>query len=229
MSARILVVEDEYKVAEALREGLEGEDYEVAVAGTCAVASRLLADGAVDVVLLDLTLPDGDGLDLLKAVRERGKDVSVLALTARDGLDDRVLGLDCGADAYLTKPFAFSEVLAYTRALLRRGRAVEPNRLAIADLEMDVATRTVVRAGQPVELTRCEFQLLKCLLEHEAEVVSRETLARDVWPDTVRSETLDNVMDVHVARLRRKIDAGHAVKLICTVRGVGFVLREQSS
>jgi two-component system, OmpR family, copper resistance phosphate regulon response regulator CusR len=223
---RILVVEDERKVANALREGLEGERYEVLVERTGEGAFFRITTEQFDAVLLDLTLPGRDGLEILKAVRERGIKTPVLVLTARDTLQDRVVGLDAGADDYLVKPFAFTELLARLRALVRRGRAAEPPRLAIGDLDMHLITREVTRGGNRVELTVREFELLEYLLRHQGQVVSRETLARDVWKETARTTPLDNVIDVHIARLRRKVDADQAAKLIHTVRGVGFVLRE---
>ena len=223
---RILVVEDELKVANALREGLEGERYEVLVERTGEGAFFRITTEQIDAVLLDLTLPGRDGLEILKAVRERGIRTPVLVLTARDTLQDRVVGLDAGADDYLVKPFAFTELLARLRALVRRGRAADTPRLAVADLDMHLITREVTRGGRGVELTVREFELLEYLLRHQGQVVSRETLARDVWKETARTTPLDNVIDVHVARLRRKVDADQAAKLIHTVRGVGFVLRE---
>jgi len=179
-----------------------------------------------DLVLLDLTLPGRDGLQILRTMREKGVKTPVLVLTARDTLQDRVLGLDSGADDYLVKPFAFAELLARIRALVRRGRDSEVPRLGVADLTMDLITRKVMRAGQPVELTVREFELLEYLLRHQNQVVSRETLARDVWKETSRTTPLDNVIDVHVARLRRKVDHDQATRLIHTVRGVGFMIRE---
>jgi two-component system, OmpR family, copper resistance phosphate regulon response regulator CusR len=224
---RVLVVEDEPKVARALRDGLEGEGYSVVVERTGEGAFFRATTEAFDAILLDVMLPGRDGLQILAALRERGVKTPVLVLTARDTLDDRVRGLDSGADDYLVKPFAFAELLARIRALLRRGRAIDPLRLGIADLEMDVVTRKVARAGRAVELTAREFELLQYLLRHERQVVSRDTLARDVWNEASRSAPLDNVIDVHIARLRRKIDLDRPVKLIHTVRGVGFVLREE--
>jgi two-component system, OmpR family, copper resistance phosphate regulon response regulator CusR len=223
---RVLVVEDEQKVANALREGLEGERYEVVVERTGEAAFFRLNTEGFDAILLDLTLPGRDGLQILKAVRERGLKTPVLVLTARDTVQDRVAGLDSGADDYLVKPFAFAELLARIRALVRRGRAAESPRLGAGDLDMDLITRKVTRSARPVELTVREFELLEYLLRHHGQVVSRETLARDVWKETARSTPLDNVIDVHIARLRRKVDADYAVKLIHTVRGVGFMLRE---
>jgi DNA-binding response OmpR family regulator len=223
---RVLVVEDEQKVADALREGLEGERYAVIVERTGEDAFFRLTTEAFDLILLDLGLPGRDGLQILTTLRSKGVKTPVLVLTARDTLQDRVAGLDSGADDYLVKPFAFAELLARIRALMRRGRAADAPRLAVGDLSMDLITRKVMRGGQPVELTVREFELLEYLMRYEGQVVSRETLARDVWKETARTTPLDNVIDVHIARLRRKVDVDRPVKLIHTVRGVGFMLRE---
>ncbi|PYR21986.1 MAG: DNA-binding response regulator [Acidobacteria bacterium] len=223
---RVLVVEDEQKVAHALREGLEGEGYEVTLEHTGEGAFFRITTETFDVILLDLMLPGRDGLQILTTLRDRGVKTPVLVLTARDALDDRVKGLDSGADDYLVKPFAFAEVLARIRAVLRRGRVADALRLSAGDLEMDLETRKVTRGGRAVELTGREFELLQHLLRHERQIVSRDTLARDVWQESSRSAPLDNVIDVHIARLRRKIDLDQPVKLIHTVRGVGFILRE---
>jgi DNA-binding response OmpR family regulator len=223
---RILVVEDEQKVADALREGLEDERYDVEVERTGEGAFFRVNTETFDVVLLDLTLPGRDGLEILRALRQRRMETPVLVLTARDSLEDRVTGLDAGADDYLVKPFAFAELLARIRALVRRGRVADAPRLSVGDLEMDLVTRKVLRGGRPVDLTVREFELLEFLLRYQSQVVSRETLARDVWKETARTTPLDNVIDVHIARLRRKVDLEHNVKLIHTVRGVGFMLRE---
>jgi DNA-binding response OmpR family regulator len=150
----------------------------------------------------------------------------VLVLTARDTVQDRVVGLDAGADDYLVKPFAFAELVARIRALVRRGRSTEAPKLTVADLTMDLVTRKVARGARNVELTVREFELLEYLLRLQAQVVSREALARDVWKETARSTPLDNVIDVHIARLRRKVDTETDLKLIHTVRGVGFMLSE---
>jgi DNA-binding response OmpR family regulator len=223
---RVLVVEDEVKVANALREGLEGEHYDVVVERTGEGAFFRVTTETFDVVLLDLGLPGRDGLEILTALRQRGLKTPVLVLTARDSLADRVTGLDSGADDYLVKPFAFAELLARTRALVRRGRATETPRLVLAGLEMDLVTRRVSRDGRQVDLTVREYELLEYLLRYHGQIVSRETLARDVWKETSRTTPLDNVIDVHIARLRRKVDNDDAAKLIHTVRGVGFMLRE---
>ena len=223
---RILVVEDEQKVGDALREGLEDERYDVVVERTGEGAFFRVNTETFDVVLLDLTLPGRDGLEILRALRQRRMETPVLVLTARDSLEDRVTGLDAGADDYLVKPFAFAELLARIRALVRRGRVADAPRLSVGDLEMDLVTRKVLRGGRPVDLTVREFELLEFLMRYQSQVVSRETLARDVWKETARTTPLDNVIDVHIARLRRKVDLEPGVKLIHTVRGVGFMLRE---
>ena len=223
---RVLVVEDEQKVANALKEGLEGEAYDVIVERTGEGAFFRVNTETFDIILLDLGLPGRDGIEILAALRQRGLKTPVLVLTARDSLTDRVQGLDAGADDYLVKPFAFAELLARLRALVRRGRASESPHLQLGDLHVDLITRKVTRASAPVELTVREFELLEFLMRHPAQVVSRETLARDVWKETARTTPLDNVIDVHIARLRRKVDFEHQVKLIHTVRGVGFMLRE---
>jgi two-component system, OmpR family, copper resistance phosphate regulon response regulator CusR len=223
---RVLVVEDEQKVANALKEGLEGETYDVIVERTGEGAFFRVNTETFDVILLDLGLPGRDGIEILAALRQRGLKTPVLVLTARDSLTDRVQGLDAGADDYLVKPFAFAELLARLRALVRRGRSSESPRLQVGDLHVDLITRKVIRAGTLVELTVREFELLEFLMRHHAQVVSRETLARDVWKETARTTPLDNVIDVHIARLRRKVDFEHPTKLIHTVRGVGFMLRE---
>jgi len=223
---QILVVEDERKVAKALKEGLEAERYHVTVAHTGEEGFFLLNSQTFDLVLLDLMLPGRDGFEIVKTLREKGLQIPVLILTARDTVDDRVLGLDSGADDYIVKPFAFPELLARIRALLRRGRIGQVLRLKLADLDMDLVTHKVTRSGGTIELTAKEFELLEYLLRNQGHVVSREMLARDVWEETTRATPLDNVIDVHMARLRRKMDDSFDKKLLKTVRGVGFVLRE---
>jgi DNA-binding response OmpR family regulator len=203
---RILIIEDEKKVANALREGLEAEHYEVATAATGEEGFFLASQGSFDLLLLDLMLPRRDGIDVLTTLRKCGNQTPVLVLTAKDTVEDRVVGLDQGADDYLTKPFAFSELLARIRALLRRGRLDQLLKLQHEDLEMDLVTHKVSRATQCLELTTKEFDLLEYLLRHSGSVVSREMLARDVWHATIRATPLDNVIDVTIARLRRKID-----------------------
>lgn len=225
---RILIVEDEAKVARALKEGLEREQYVVVVAPTGEEGFYLVNAEEFDLVILDLMLPGRDGLQVLSTVRKRGLQTPVLILTARDAIEDRVLGLDKGADDYLVKPFAFPELLARVRALLRRGRTEQAPLLKLADLEMDVMAHKVRRGAQNLELTAREFELLEYLLRHKEQIVSREMLARGVWKEVARATPLDNVMDVHINRLRRKVDEPFERKLIHTVRGVGFVVREET-
>ena len=223
---RILVVEDEVKVARALKEGLEDERYEAVIAHTGEDAFFRINTEQFDVIILDVMLPGRDGLQILTSIRKHGIQTPVLLLTARDTLEDRVAGLNSGADDYLVKPFAFAELVARIRALLRRGRSVETLRLGVGDLDMDLVTRKVTRGGRAVELTTREFELLEYLLRHQSQVVLRDTLAREVWRETTRGTPLNNVIDVHIARLRRKVDLDQPIKLIHTIRGVGFMLRE---
>lgn len=223
---RILVVEDEAKVAKALCAGLSAERYDVRVAPTGEDAFFLLNSESFDLVLLDLQLPRRDGLEILSALRKRGVQTPVLVLTARDTVEDRVQGLDRGADDYLVKPFAFPELLARIRALLRRGRMDQVLKLRHVDLEMDLVTRKVARGSQVLELTAKEYDVLEYLLRHQGRTVSREMLAHEVWQVSARATPLDNVIDVTIARLRRKVDDAFPTKLIHTIRGVGFVLGE---
>lgn len=223
---RILVVEDERKLAQVLASALEAEHYEAVVAPTGEDGFYRLNAEQFDLVVLDLMLPGRSGLEILQTLRNRRVDTPVLILTARDGVDDRVTGLDLGADDYLVKPFALPELLARIRALLRRGRPAETLRLKAVDLEMDLVSRRVNRGERVLELTSREFELLEYLLRHQGHMVSREMLARDVWKETRRATPIDNVIDVQMARLRRKVDPNGGPRLIHTVRGLGFVLRE---
>jgi len=223
---RILVIEDEHKLAQALQESLASLHYQVRRAATGEEGFYLASTEPFDLVVLDLNLPGRDGIEVLRSLRRRGWKTPVLILTARDGLDDRVQGLDSGADDYLVKPFAFPELHARIRALARRGRADDGATLRCADLEMDRLARTVTRAGRNIELTTKEFELLEFLLRHQGHVVSREMLAHELWGERARAVPLDNVIDVHMARLRAKIDAPFAHALVRTVRGVGFSVQE---
>jgi len=222
---RILVVEDERKVAEALQEGLEAESYSVSLAYSGEEGFFRVSAEYFDLAVLDVMLPGRSGLEMLSTMRKQGIKTPVLLLTAKDTVHDRVLGLDAGADDYLVKPFAFPELAARIRALLRRGNPESRLRLAVDDLAMDLASHTVSRGTRELDLTAREFELLQYLLENKGEVVSRETIARDVWKDMTRHASLDNAIDVHMVRLRRKVDEGCRTKLIHTVRGVGFVLK----
>jgi DNA-binding response OmpR family regulator len=223
---QILVIEDEQKVARAVRQGLEAEGYQVTVAPTGEEGFFLATTRAFDLIVLDLMLPGRSGLEILDALRTQKCAARVIILTAKDAVEDRVLGLDTGADDYLVKPFAFPELLARIRALTRRGRPEQALKLKLADLEMDCVTKKVARGGRAISLTGKEFELLECLLRYQGHVVSREMLARDVWQSAERATPLDNVIDVHIARLRQKMDAPFKKKILKTIRGVGFVLGE---
>jgi two-component system copper resistance phosphate regulon response regulator CusR len=222
---RVLVVEDERKLAQILTSALQGEHYDVVVAPTGEDGFFRANAEAFDLVVLDVMLPGRNGLEILRTLRHRRIQTPVLILTARDGVEDRVLGLDLGADDYLVKPFALAELLARIRALLRRGRPSEVLRLKAADLELDLVTRRAARGDRPLDLTPREFELLEYLLRHQGHLVSREMLAHEVWKEPRRATPIDNVIDVQMTRLRKKVDADGA-RLIHTVRGVGFVLRE---
>ena len=223
---RVLVVEDERKLAQVVESALRAEHYDVVVAATGEDGFFRANAEVFDLIVLDLMLPGRNGLEILQTLRQRRIETPVLILTARDGVDDRVLGLDLGADDYLVKPFALPELLARIRALLRRGRPSDVFRLKAADLEVDLVARRVVRGDRSVDLTAREFDLLEYLMRHQGHLVSREMLARDVWKEPRRATPLDNVIDVQMTRLRRKVDVDGAPRLIHTVRGVGFVLRE---
>lgn len=224
----ILIVEDEPKIARALREGLEAALFDVVVATTGREGLRRALGTTYTLIVLDLTLPELDGLALLAALRRELVRTPVIVLTARDAVEDRVAGLEQGADDYLVKPFAFSELLARVRALLRRGRAQPTCKYSIRDLDVDPLRRLVSRAGTPIDLTLREFELLDYLLQHKNQIVPREMLARDVLRETTRGDTLDNVIDVHVSRLRRKLNA-RGPALIRTVRGVGFIVTDDDA
>ena len=222
----MLVVEDERKLAHVVSSALQAEHYDVVVAATGEDGFYRANAELFDLVVLDLMLPGRNGLEILQTLRQRHIETPVLILTARDGIEDRVLGLDLGADDYLVKPFALPELLARIRALLRRGRPSEALRLKAGDLELDLVARRASRGDRAVDLTGREFELLEYLLRHQGHLVSREMLARDVWKEPRRATPLDNVIDVQMARLRRKIDCDGTARLIHTVRGVGFVVRE---
>ena len=226
---RLLVVEDEVKLAQYLHKGLSENGHVVDLAHDGIEGRRLATGGEYDLVLLDLMLPGVDGFGVLSALRGAGKGTPVLMLTARDKVEDRVRGLEQGADDYLVKPFAFSELLARVGALLRRGAAasgVQPaTSLSLADLEIDLLARRAVRAQQRLDLTAKEFNLLALLLRRRGQVLSRTTLAEQVWDMNFDSDT--NVVEVAVRRLRAKLDDPFPAKLLHTVRGMGYVLEER--
>jgi two-component system, OmpR family, copper resistance phosphate regulon response regulator CusR len=226
---RVLVIEDEPKLAQAIAEGLEGNGYEVAIAESGENGIREMGHSSFDLVLLDVMLPRQGGLETLRELRRGGYRTPVLILTSRSSVEDRVRGLDAGADDYLVKPFAFPELLARVRALHRRAHPETSSVLQLADLRMDVSGRKAKRGDVPLDLTGREFDLLEYLLLNRGSVVSREMVARDVWKTTVRYTSLDNVIDVHIARIRKKLDDPFPVKLLHTVRGLGFVLRDEEA
>ena len=224
---RILVVEDEPKLATAVAQGLGEQGFAATIALNGEDAARQIEKQSFTLILLDLMLPGKSGLQLLRDLRRNGVTCPVLILTSRDAVEDRVQGLDAGADDYLVKPFAFPELLARIRALSRRTETkMAPTHMELADLRLELDGRRAFRDGNELELTPREFELLEYLLQHSRGVVSREMLARDVWKETSRFTPIHNVIDVQIARLRRKVDDPFKRKLLHTVRGIGFVLRE---
>jgi len=221
---RVLIVEDERKTREAIAEALRLEGWIAVEAGRGTEMISLLDQQAFDLVLLDWMLPGRDGLELLQHVRARGTQVPVLMLTARGGIDDRVIGLESGADDYLVKPFAVAELVARCRVLMRRTAMNPAETLQCGDLKLDPRTRSAVRSGEEIPLTPREVDVLAYLLRYQGQIVTREMLERDVWKQTHRYTSLDNVIDVQILRLRRKIDGEGVTKLIHTLRGVGYRL-----
>ena len=219
----LLIIEDEQKIREVLRRGLEEEGYAVEVAADGETGLELASAKAYELIILDLLLPGRDGLDICRMLRAQGTTIPVLMHTARDAVSDRVTGLDIGADDYLTKPFAFEELLARVRALLRRDRSARPAVLRVADLTLDPATRAVTRGERTVELTTREYQVLQLLMRHAGQPVSRAIIEERVWGSG--TDIGSNVVEAYIRLLRRKVDFGHATRLIHTVRGVGYVLK----
>lgn len=217
---RVFLVEDDVELAREVAAGLRGAGARVTVAGTFADGLQGARMDEQDVVILDVMLPGGTGFELCRALRARGDATPILMLTARDAVDDRVTGLDAGADDYLTKPFALEELLARVRALARRRPALAPRSVAMADLEIDLAARRVRRGDRPIELTTKEFALLECFALHPDEVLDRATITAHVWDDN--HDPFTNVLEVLVRRLRRKIDDDFEPKLIHTLRGAGY-------
>jgi DNA-binding response OmpR family regulator len=222
--ARVLVIEDQKKLLGTLQRGLQEEGYEVVTASTGEQGYYAATTEDFDAVVLDLMLPGRHGLHVLRDLRTNGFAKPVLILTARDTVEERVSGLDTGADDYLVKPFAFAELLARLRALLRRGVPARELFLRAADLEMDLLARRVVRGGVELDLTKREFELLEYLLRHRNTTVTREMIAREVWKDT--GGTLTNTIDVYVTLLRKKVERPGSQQLLHTVRGVGYALRD---
>jgi heavy metal response regulator len=221
---RILVVEDEQKMAAFIKRGLEEEGAAVDLAADGEEGLFQAAGSNYDLIILDISLPRLDGLEVCRRLRGERVSTPILLLTARDSIEMKVSGLDSGADDYLTKPFAFAELLARMRALTRRNRAEVNMRLEVGDLKLDPLTRRVTRDGRLIQLTSKEFALLECFMRHPDQVLSRTILAEKVWDETFDAFT--NVIDVYVNYLRNKIDRDFSPKLIHTVRGAGYVLRK---
>jgi two-component system copper resistance phosphate regulon response regulator CusR len=221
---RLLVVEDERKTGEYIRQGLTEAGFVVDLVHSGIDGAHHAITHDLDLVILDVNLPGLDGWTVLRKVREAGRTMPVLFLTARDHVDDRVRGLELGADDYLVKPFAFAELLARVRTLMRRGKAQEPEVLRAADLELNLMRRRVTRAGQRIDLTPKEFGLLELLLRRRGEVLPRSLIASQVWDMNFDSDT--NVVEVAIRRLRAKVDDGFDIKLIKTVRGMGYVIED---
>ena len=219
---KILIVEDEQKTGDYLKQGLSEAGFVADLARDGVDGLHLALADEYDLVVLDVMLPKLDGWQVLREIRHEGRHLPVLFLTARDQVEDRVKGLEFGADDYLVKPFAFSELLARVRALLRRGKTTEPEFFQIADLELDLLRRRVTRAGKRIDLTAKEFALLELLLRRQGEVLPRSLIVSQVWDMNFDSDT--NVIEVAVRRLRAKIDDDFEPKLIRTVRGMGYVL-----
>jgi heavy metal response regulator len=220
---RILVVEDEKKVAGFIKQGLEEEGYAIDVAPDGREGLAMALDGVHDLIILDINLPKLDGLSVLREFRQRRGQTPVLLLTVRAAIEDKVLGLDTGADDYLTKPFSFQELLARIRALLRRRVAAGPPRLQVADLTLDPARRLVSRGTDRIDLSTKEFALLDYFMRNPGRVLTRTMIAEHVWDYDF--DPMSNIIDVYVNYLRKKIDTGREPKLIHTVRGVGYVLQ----
>ncbi|PTY07328.1 DNA-binding response regulator [Opitutaceae bacterium EW11] len=229
MSSRVLVVEDEDKMRQSVVEGLQMEGWTILEVSDGDAATELLDRQGFDLVVLDWMLPGKNGLEVLRHIRSRGNTTPVLMLTVRESVNDRVTGLESGADDYLTKPFAFAELVARSRALLRRPSASGGNLLRCGDLQLDARARVAVRAGHQIPLTPREVDILEYLMRNQGQVVTREMLERDVWKQTRRFTSLNNVIDVQIMRLRRKVDGGFPERLIHTLRGLGYRLGKESA
>ena len=222
---RILVVEDEKKVARFIQQGLEEEHYTVDVANEGEEGEALAVKGSYDLLILDIMLPGKSGVEITRSVRAMGLSVSILMLTAKTATEDKVAGLDSGADDYLTKPFAFAELLARVRSLLRRGAAEKTTTLAISDLVLDTVTHRAQRGGKTIELTMKEYALLEFFMRNKERVLSRTIISEHIWD--YNFDTGTNLIDVYVNHLRNKVDVGFPRRLIHTVRGVGYVMKEE--
>lgn len=223
MVMRVLVIEDEQKMADLIKRGLEEEGMQVETAYDGETGAAAAKSGNHDLIILDLGLPGRDGMEVMRELRESGLATPILILTAQDSTEMKVTGLDTGADDYITKPFAFAELLARIRALLRRTHTEDTTKLQIGDLILNLINRRASRAGNEVQLTNKEFSLLEFFMRHPDEILSRETLSEKVWEETF--DTLTNVIDVYINYLRNKVDRHYEPKLIHTVRGVGYMFK----
>ncbi|HEV8177800.1 MAG TPA: response regulator transcription factor [Gemmatimonadales bacterium] len=220
---KILVVEDDRTVGQYVKRGLEEQRYHADLVGDGMEGLRLASGGRYDLIVLDLRLPEMNGLEVLRTLRDRGNTTPVLVLTAQDAVDFKVQALRAGADDYVTKPFAFEELLARVEALGRRPKEIRAPLLRVGDLELDMATREVKRAGEPIELTPKEYTVLEYLMRHAGKVMSRTLITEYAWDYHFDPGT--NIVDVVINRLRKKVDSVHAQKLVHTVRGVGYVVK----
>ena len=222
---RILLVEDEKRLAAFVKRGLKEANYAVDVADNGVDALYMAETSPYDLIVLDIMIPGRDGIDVCRRLRKGKIDTPVLMLTARDDVEDKISGLDAGADDYLTKPFSFPEFLARVRALLRRKNPAKASRLKVADLEIDQAARKVFRSGTEIELTPTEYGLLEFLMLHSGQVVTRTMISEHVWNDDF--DAFSNVINVYINYLRKKVDQDHPKKLIHSLRGIGYVLKDE--
>lgn len=226
MVVKILVIEDDVHIADVLQEALTRNGYEVTLCRDGEDGFFRAMSEVFDLVLLDVVLPGRSGLDILTALRRQDTHIPVLIMSTRNEVEDRVRGLSLMADDYLGKPFALAELLARVGAILRRGGVKAAVKLSVADLELDPVTREVSRSNRPIKLTLLEFEILQYMMQKRGRVVSRKLLAQDVWKDVNRATSLDNVIDVHISRLRKKVNGERQKELLRTVRGIGFRLSE---
>lgn len=226
MTIRILIVEDDEKIGTSIRDTIANAGYSTTYVKTGEEAFFIATTEALDAIVLDLGLPGRDGMEILSAIRESQLDVPILVLSGRSKVEDRINALKAGADDYLTKPFSVDELEVRIQALLRRGRAIHPQRMVVADLTLDVSLRRVTREERLIGMTALEFEIVELLMRNARRVVSRQTLSHCIWKDINRATPLDNVIDVHIGRIRKKIDLPDMPKLIHTIRGVGFMLSD---
>ena len=221
---RVLLIEDDKRIAAFVAKGLRENSYAVDIAVDGDEATYMASINSYDLFILDVNLPKKDGFDVCRDLRESGINKPILMLTARDAIEDRISGLDIGADDYLTKPFEFRELLARLRALLRRQNEIRPSQIVIADLKIDTTSRTVLRAGKQIELTTKEYSLIEFLAINKGKVVGREEISEHVWDDSF--DPFSNLIEVYIKRLRTKLDEGYDVQLIQTRRGSGYILND---